>query len=626
MSFRHTVTLPPNIPNLVAEMGVRSAIRHYLRPGCSSYVLAIRLYDPGVVATYKSAAQTLLQGQLVFGRENDYVSVVDMTTSNTVSAGSLSQIARAILLYSDDTEIQDDLGLVIDERLILKRPSPEHFEAAAKTLRLPIRKAEAEFLAGQSLVDIGTVSRTGRPVHRIVRQLMSKTGLVKGADEPLPPPETIRGRRLEDLSGYGAAKDWGLRLVSEIDAWKRGDLGWMDIDKGALINGPPGCGKTGFATALANSCGVTLINASYALWQAEGHLGDMLKAMKKTFAQAFAARPCILFIDEVDSFGDRDASSAHTDYKRQVINALLECLDPADGREGVVVVGATNSAESVDRALLRPGRLERVIDIPPLDDTSRAAVLRYHLGGADLGDLSDFIRASEGWSGARIEIVAREARRAARIAGRPVGSQDITAALPPQIEFTEEQRRRLAVHETGHAIVGHVLRPDQLIKVRINRGTSSGSGLASLGRTEFRDPGAIATAGDIANTIAILMGGVAAEREIFGEHSTGAGGDKQADLSRATDIATMMERNFGFGDNWLTDTGSGERPLENLRLRDADLKQAVARRLDREFGRASEILRAQKSALQHLSAMLSDRLELDAALVKAVCEGEGASR
>ncbi|MGO8021294.1 AAA family ATPase [Rhizobium leguminosarum] len=623
MSFRRTTPLSSNLASVVAEMGIRRAIRHYLRPDCTNFVLAIRIHDANAVGPYRSAAEKLLKNQVVIGGEGDYVSVVDMTATNSVSARSLEIIARAILLYTDDADLSHDLDLVIDNRLCVEPPSAEHFEAAAEQLRMVLQKSDADFLASQSLLDIGTVSRPGRPIHRIVQQLRSMPRSPDIPDEPAPSLGVPRQKRLEELAGYGAAKDWGLRLVSELGAWRRGDLDWADVDKGALINGPPGCGKTSYAAALANSCGVTLIIASYARWQAQGHQGDMMKAMRKSFAEAHAARPCILFIDEMDSFGDRDANSRH-DYTRQVVNSLLECLDPLGGREGVVVVGATNSARMVDPALLRPGRLERVIDIPPLDGSSRAAILRYHLGDQDFADLGNFVEASDGWYGARIEMVAREARRAARAEGRPLMPEDIASALPPRTDFTEAERFRLAVHEVGHAIVGHVLRPEQLIKVAIDRAASPGSGKTSLGRTEFREPAAFATSDAIADTIAILMAGVAAENAVFGEHSTGAGGER-GDLSQATDIATMMERSFGFGDDWVTDCGSGDRPLESLRHHDAELKRAVARRLDLGFERAMAILIEHRLALQDLATLLSGRLELDAALVKAVCDEKAAS-
>ncbi|CAN7442739.1 ATP-binding protein [Pararhizobium sp. LjRoot235] len=132
-----------------------------------------------------------------------------------------------------------------------------------------------------------------------------------------------------------------------------------------LLSDPPGCGKTSFAAALARTCGVKLVLASAARWQAMGHLGDLLKAMRRAFDDATKNSTSILFIDEFDSFGDRQALSGdNASYSRQVVNGLLECMDGVRGREGVIVIGATNFPALIDEALLRPGRLERHCAIP----------------------------------------------------------------------------------------------------------------------------------------------------------------------------------------------------------------------------------------------------------------------
>jgi ATP-dependent Zn protease len=629
MNARNAVPQPPNLATYVAVMCVRRAIRHFIRSPKADFVIAIKLADFSDVKIYEAAARLLLHEQEIYDESGRYKILVeklkDLPKSGWDCLSKIREIQRAILFYTDEAQIPEDAALAIDQRIALTPPSPKHFEIAAKRLRLTIQTPEAAFLSTQSLRDLRMAHRSGRSVSRIVRQLKSKLASESIEDAP-PPPRKFGEYRLEELAGYGAAKQWGLSLAVDFEDWKRGDLDWNDMDRGALLNGPPGCGKTSFATALAKSCGVTLLSVSYAVWQAQGHQGDMLRAMRGSFAEAHALRPCILFIDEFDSFGNRSVGSDrdHNDYKRQVVNALLECLDPAGGREGIVVVGATNDAEKIDRALLRPGRLERIIDIPRPGDEDRAAILRHHLRGAEIGDLSDFIRASEGWSGADIEQLARQTRRIARASGRAATAADINLALPPRIEFTKEERLRLAVHEAGHTVVGYALRPDMLEKVRINTGKTAGVGWSQIGVTQFRESNAMMTTASYhADTIAILMAGVAAEKGVLGEHSTAAGGNERADLALATDIATMMERSFGFGDGWLADSGSGNRPLEYLRLLDPELRNAVKGRLDCEFKRASEIIRSRRSTLQRLTEMLLDHLELSVADVRRVWAEEG---
>ncbi|WP_245494491.1 ATP-binding protein [Rhizobium ruizarguesonis] len=119
-----------------------------------------------------------------------------------------------------------------------------------------------------------------------------------------PPPS---GPRLEELEGYGDARDWGLALADDIRGWQRNEIRWSEVDRGILLSGPPGSGKTLFASALARTCGIEIVATSVSRWQSAGHLGDMLRAMRMSFQEAAAKRPCVLFLDELDSIGDRAA-------------------------------------------------------------------------------------------------------------------------------------------------------------------------------------------------------------------------------------------------------------------------------------------------------------------------------
>lgn len=610
----------------VARMCVRRAIRHFLRSPKTGFVVALKIPDYLDCRFYEAAARAILAGEPE-DDECDYAirRACDLSGNRLDSIVITKDAHRALLFFVDDEDISPEVALTLDNRVVLETPTVENYEIVAKELGLRISKTEAAFLATQRLQDIYLAVRPGRSVSRIVRLLKAKTAGVKEKTSSAPEDKPV-GNRLEDLAGYGPAKVWGLELAADFNAWKRGELEWNDVDGGALLNGPPGCGKTKFASALANTCSVPLILGSYASWQANGHMGDMLKAMKNTFSEANAVRPCILFIDEFDSFTDRNVGNDtdHLDYKRQVVNGLLECLDPVSGREGIVVIGATNDAGKVDPALLRPGRLERVIDIPPLDAESRVAILCHYLRSPLLDDVGGFVRSSEGWTGAEIKKFAREARRAARRAGRSdVKAEDLVFALPKWIKFTSEQRLRLAVHEAGHAVVGYELRPDRLVRVRISDGSAIAKGWNRIGQTEFREVSAAMETEDyFSDTIAIFLAGAAAEKLTFGGHSAAAGGDAQADLSLATDLATCMERSFGFGNNWLADMGAGNRPLEYLRLMDADLRDAVKARLDIEFERAIAIIRSRRTTLQNLTNSLVEKLEVDVSEIAEMWDEE----
>ncbi len=190
---------------------------------------------------------------------------------------------------------------------------------------------------------------------------------------------------------------------------------------------------------------------------------------------------------------------------------------------------------------------------------------------------------------------------------------DLLAAMPSLSAYTEEEGYRLAVHEIGHAIVGATLRPGQLLNVKINRWRPSRVGWNRIGVTYFNERSPLMTSESyLTDTIAVLLSGMAAERIFFGEHSMASGGNVSSDLNRATDLATMMERCFAFGDNLVTDIGVGERPMENLRQADRDLQDAVRRRLDAQHERVMKILTSTRAAVESLAKRLAQSFELSA--------------
>jgi len=187
---------------------------------------------------------------------------------------------------------------------------------------------------------------------------------------------------VETLSGYGKAKTWALDLKVDLADYHTGSLAWSDMSTKLLLYGPPGTGKTTFARALCNSLQVPLVVTSVSTWLQGGHLNDVIDKMAKTFAEARAMAPSILFIDEIDGIGKRQpAEQEYADYWNTMVNKALELLDGAVKSEGLIVVGATNRPEQIDDAIKRSGRLETHIEIPMPDVATLAEIFAYHLGG-----------------------------------------------------------------------------------------------------------------------------------------------------------------------------------------------------------------------------------------------------
>ncbi|MBP2547916.1 hypothetical protein J2858_000809 [Neorhizobium galegae] len=193
-----------------------------------------------------------------------------------------------------------------------------------------------------------------------------------------------RGRPIltvETLSGYGKAKTWALDLKADLADHRAGTLAWSQMSSKLLLSGQPGTGKTTFARALCNSLQVPLVVTSVSTWLQGGHLSDVIARMARTFAEALALAPAILFIDEIDGIGKRQpAEREYADYWNAVVNKALELLDGAVRSEGLVIVGATNRPDDIDGALKRSGRLETHIDIPKPDVAALAEIFAHHLG------------------------------------------------------------------------------------------------------------------------------------------------------------------------------------------------------------------------------------------------------
>lgn len=406
---------------------------------------------------------------------------------------------------------------------------------------------------------------------------------------------------LAELAGLDEARDIAVGITEDLRSWAAGTLDWHDVHRGLLIAGPPGCGKTELARAMAREPGIHLEAGSYATWQAAGHLGLMLEAMRESFRRAAAQAPSVLFIDEIDSFGSRvgGRTSRNESYEEKVIGGLLELLDGIGGRQGVVVIGACNHPERIDPAIRRAGRFDDLVHIARPGSAALATILRQQLGN-DLAevDLTHLGQMAVGRSGADCAAAVRTARAKARRARRQLEERDLRDALGPDHQALPlPMRRRAALHEAGHAIIIAVLGLGIVKALRI--GAEGGETITRWHPTEQ-------TAAQAHRQCMAHLGGRAAELLMLGDASAGAGGDPEADLARATRLLLACELSLGLGDHGHLSIGA-DPDLRLLLSLPSATRARLQRRLDRAMEDAQDILCQHHALLEKLAHDLETR-------------------
>jgi len=428
----------------------------------------------------------------------------------------------------------------------------------------------------------------------------------------------------DDVAGVDEAK---AELRESVDFLKNpkayGRLG-AHMPKGILLVGPPGTGKTLLARAMAGEAGVPFFSITGSEF-VEMFVGVGAARVRDLFEQARASAPCIIFIDELDALGRARGvgpmSGGH-DEKEQTLNQLLAEMDGFDASTGVVILAATNRPEILDAALLRAGRFDRQVLVDRPDRKGRADVLRVHLKKVTLGgdiDADAIAALTPGFAGADLANLVNEAALlATRRNADAVAMADFTAAVERivaglerhQRVLGERERRTVAVHEMGHALVAMALPgADPVHKISIIP-----RGVGALGYTMQRptEDHYLAGRGELRNRLAVLLGGRAAEALVIGEVSTGAADD----LAKATDIAHDMVARYGMSDavgpvvydraqQRFLETAEGltlERGLSNETANRID--EAVRALVDEALARATTVLAARRTLLDDYAARL----------------------
>jgi ATP-dependent Zn protease len=338
--------------------------------------------------------------------------------------------------------------------------------------------------------------------------------------------------------------------------------------------------------------------------------------MKQDFDAARAQAPSVIFIDEIDSFPDRGGvTHAHRDYVIEVVNALLEQIDGIAGREGVIVIGASNDLRRCDPALLRAGRLNQIVKIGLPNPVELEKMLRVRLGNdlrdEDLRNISEF---AVGMTGADIERVVKDAKRAARQANRPLAMSDLREALVEDDDRPAELKFRSCVHEASHIVVDVIHNgPEDVFATVAVVGGHAGASV----RTKLAPRAG--TYNEYRKNLEIILAGRVGEEMILGEGSHGAGGEMGSDLERATTLAAAMAGSVGL---------TGPSPLVYLgAIKDAhgfvtfdDIRGSVNAELRKASGSCRELLERHRDAVEQVARRLLQANRIDGAEVARILE------
>ncbi len=433
--------------------------------------------------------------------------------------------------------------------------------------------------------------------------------------------EAQTGKTFADVAGEDEAKEALQEIVNFLhEPAKYAEIG-AKLPKGALLVGPPGTGKTLLAKAVAGEAKVPFFSISGSEF-VEMFVGMGAAKVRDLFKQANEKAPCIVFIDEIDTIGKkRDSGFSSNDEREQTLNQLLTEMDGFDPQKGVVILAATNRPDTLDPALLRPGRFDRRIPVELPDLNGRIAILKVHARDVKMSGNIDFeviARATSGASGAELANIINEAAlRAVKLGRDTVIQEDLEESVEVVIAgyqrkgavVSPEEKRIVAYHEIGHALVA----AKQSNSAPVHKITIVPRTSGALGYTMQVEEGEkmLMTKEEAFNKIATLTGGRAAEAVIFGSITTGASND----IEQATKLARAMITRYGMSD----DFGMVALETVNNQYLGGDTSLAcsaeTAAKIDRDvvtmigdaYKKAESIIKENRTAMDALAAYLLEK-------------------
>jgi cell division protease FtsH len=413
------------------------------------------------------------------------------------------------------------------------------------------------------------------------------------------------------------------------------------IPKGVLLYGPPGTGKTLLARAVAGEAGVPFFSISGSDF-VEMFVGVGASRVRDLFEQAKQNSPCIIFMDEIDAVGRHRGAGmgGGHDEREQTLNQLLVEMDGFEMKDNIILIAATNRPDILDPALLRPGRFDRQVVVDRPDRKGRKKILEVHTRGKPLGreiDLDTLAGQTPGFTGADLANLINEAALlTARSGNREITMKELEEGIMRVIAgpekktrvMSEKERLVTAYHEVGHAIVGQLLEhTDPVHKISIiSRGQALGYTISLPTEDKF-----LTTRAELTDTMAMTLGGRAAEEIVFGEITTGASND----LEKVTETAKQMVMRFGMSERLgprVFGHDRGQPFLGREFSSEPDYSDEIAREIDDEIRRIVEsahqtakgLLSEQRDQLERISKLLLERETIDAKEFIALLEGKPA--
>ena len=482
----------------------------------------------------------------------------------------------------------------------------------------------------------------GQIMGRMLTKRMGGNAMQFGKSNAKIYVESQTGKTFADVAGQDEAKDALREIVDFLhnpDKYK--SIG-ASLPKGALLVGPPGTGKTLLAKAVAGEAKVPFFSISGSEF-VEMFVGMGAAKVRDLFKQAADKAPCIVFIDEIDTIGkkrDGAAGIGGNDEREQTLNQLLTEMDGFDGTKGVVILAATNRPESLDKALLRPGRFDRRIPVELPDLQGRIAILKVHAKDVKMEPNIDFDtigRATSGASGAELANIINEAALRAVHMGRSAVSQtDLEESVEVVIAgyqrkgavISEKEKKIIAYHEIGHALVtARQKNAAPVHKITIIPRTSG-----ALGYTMQIEEGerVLMSREDMLSQLATLTGGRAAEEVVFGSITSGASND----IEKATQIARAMITRYGMSDQFgmvaletvnnpylSSDSSLVCSPETSARV-DAEVQSLIAAAHDKAVG----ILKRDRDVMDKLAAYLLEKETITGAEFMDILEKDDAEK